>query len=300
MTVERKPVAFGDQRAWIRHFARRRRAARGDRRSRLEHRARHDHAHGAGDRRRTCAPLQQHQGLQQEGCARLEGVRLLAVELSAHRDDARASAGDASARAGEGRAHDPERRDPAQDRQDRPGEGEHHHRRRHQPARFPGAALEPHRRRPLHDDLCGLRDEEPRHERDECRRLSRHGRRPQSHPDLHVSRAAYRPSRARLAAEGREGDADRLCDRLGAVDGFLLRLAGADGRVRIRRDGLDPRRAGRARQMREPRSLRAGDGRDRRRRVSAVRSVDLHAGRARSRNSPAMSRASARSGRPCA
>ena len=42
------------------------------------------------------------------------------------------------------------------------------------------------------------------------------------------------------------------------VDGLLRRLAGAEGHLRIRRDGRDPRRAGRSRQMRDQRPLRAG------------------------------------------
>ena len=53
------------------------------------------------------------------------------------------------------------------------------------------------------------------------------------------------------------------------------------GDVRIRRDGRDPRRAGRAGQMRDRRPLRAGLGRDRDRRLSRARPQDLHDGRAR-------------------
>jgi 4-hydroxy-3-polyprenylbenzoate decarboxylase len=94
------------------------------------------------------------------------------------------------------------------------------------------------------------------------------------------SRSAVRRSNGqhhRMAAEGRRlGNADRGRDRLGAELGLLRRIAGAEGHLRIRRDGRDPRRAGRSGQMRDRRSLRAGLGRDRDRGLSRARPVDLH------------------------
>ena len=80
-------------------------------------------------------------------------------------------------------------------------------------------------------------------------------------------------------ARGAQGNADRGRDRLGAVARLLRRLAGAEGHLRIRRDGRDPRRAGRSRQMRDHRPLRAGLGRDRDRGHARARARDLSDGR---------------------
>ena len=76
------------------------------------------------------------------------------------------------------------------------------------------------------------------------------------------------------------------------------RRAGAERHLRVRRDGLDPRRAGRAGQVRDGRSLCPRHRRDRDRGLSADRSGDLSARRARSRNSPAISPAILRRSRP--
>ena len=64
----------------------------------------------------------------------------------------------------------------------------------------------------------------------ECRHLSRHGRRPRSHPDPDVARPAYRPPLHRLAERRQRRDADRGRDRLGALARLHRRLAGAEGR----------------------------------------------------------------------
>ena len=88
MTIERKPVAFGDMRNWMKALKVGRRIARDRRRGRLERRARHHHAHGAGPGHRTGAAVQQHQGLQQERHPLRRGVRRRPRQLSPRRHDA--------------------------------------------------------------------------------------------------------------------------------------------------------------------------------------------------------------------
>ena len=74
--------------------------------------------------------------------------------------------------------------------------------------------------------------ETPGYRRDECRRLSRHADGQGQDFRPYVSRAKHRPSRHRLAAEGREGNAGRLRDRLGALARFLRRRANPGRGVR--------------------------------------------------------------------
>ncbi len=178
MTLERKPVAYGDLRGWIDALQGSGRAARDRRRGRLEHRARHHHAAGAGARHRPRAAVQQHQGLQQADEPLPPHLRLGAQQQSPHRHDARPAARHARARAGQDRPHDP-----AGEHRRRASSRPAAARRTSSPARtsistnFPVALLEPARRRPLSHHLCGRRHQGPGHRRDERRHLSRHGRR---------------------------------------------------------------------------------------------------------------------------
>jgi len=183
------------------------------------------------------------------------------------------------ARAGQDRPHHQRRPHPAAHRQARLLQGEHRHRQGHRPVRIPGAAVEPGRRRPLSADLRRRRHQGPDHRCDERRHLPRHGVGEGPHPDPDVAGAAHRPPRHRLAERRLFGNADCRCDRLGAVARLHRRLADPQGRLRIRRDGRDPRRAGRSRQMRDGRSLCAGHRRNRDRRLSADRSRQLGHGR---------------------
>ena len=237
MTIERKPVAYGDLRGWI------------------------DALKAAGELQEIDAEVDPNIELgtimrlaQGPGTGpallfnNIKGyntpdkplppdLRLRAEQLPPHRHDARASARDASARAGQDRAQHPAGDDRAADRQDRPLQGKHHRGKGRRSRSVSLALLEPARRRPLHHHLCRRRHQGPRHQRDECRHLSRHGGRPQHDPDPDVARATYRPSRNGLAARRQEGNADRGRDRLGAVAGLLRRLAGSQRHLRIRRDG---------------------------------------------------------------
>ena len=268
MSVERNPTAFGDLRGWIAALA-----AQGELQEidaevdwNIELGTIMRLAQGPGDRQG--AAVQQHQGLQQAGEPLPPHLRLRAQQLPAHRDDAGPAARHASARAGQDRPHRPHRQHSAEDRGHRAREGEHHHGSRCRSLRISLAALEPARRRTLSPDLWRLRHQGSRNRDHECRHLSRHGRRPRSDSDPDVACAAYRPPFHRLAERRPGRDADRSRDRLGAVARLHRRLAGAQGHVRVRRDGRHPRRAGRAGEMRDRRPLRAGNGRDRDRRVS--------------------------------
>ena len=237
MTIERKPVAFGDLRGWI---ARSRRTASCTR-STPRSTGTSSSAPSCGSRRgpgtgkailfnnikdynKPDEPLPPH-------------LRLGAQQQPPHRHDARPAAGDARARTGQARPHHPAGTHPAAHRQRRPVQGERHRREGHRSRRISGAAVEPARRRPLSHHLRGRRHQGPRHRRDERRHLSRHDRQQEPHPDPDVARAAYRPPRHRLAGARPEGNADRGRDRLGAVARLLRRLAGAQGHLRIRRDG---------------------------------------------------------------
>ena len=81
-----------------------------------------------------------------------------------------------------------------------PVQGEHRHRRRCRPLRAAVAMVEQARRRPLSPDLWRLRHQGSRHRRDECRHLSRHGGEQERNPDPDVARPACRPARHLLGA----------------------------------------------------------------------------------------------------
>ncbi len=258
---------------------RRRRDQGGRRRGRLEYRARHGDAARPGHRRRPGAAVQQHQGLRRQRPVPPH-LRLRPVELSPRRHDDGRRARHPSARARQARPQRARRRRPAEDRRDRPGQGEHRHRRRHRSLRAAVAVVEQARRRPLPPHLWRLRHQGPRHRRDERRHLSRHGGEQERDPDPDVEGPACRPACDVVGARRQDRDADRGRDRLGAVARLHRRRAGRQGRVRIRRDGLDPRRPGRARQMRDRRPPCACELGDRDRGLSPARSGEVRDGRA--------------------
>ena len=89
---------------------------------------------------------------------------------------------------------------PPQIVKDGPVQGEHRHRQGHRPLRVSGAAVEPARRRPLHrSPMAACVTKDPTTGVHERRRLSRHGSAEGPHPDPDVARAAHRPPRHRLA-----------------------------------------------------------------------------------------------------
>ena len=198
----------------------RRRIAADRRRGRLEYRARHHRAAGARRRHRAGAVVQQYPRLRRQ-CPLPPGVHRRAVERAPHRHDAGAAARHACTRARQDRPHPAHRQRAAEPGQDRAGQGEHRQGRRHRSPRTAGAAMESRRRRPLHHDVWRRRHQGSGFRRDECRHLSRHGRRQEFDSDPDVARPAYRPSRHRLAAEGPQGNADRGRDRLGRLRSAL-------------------------------------------------------------------------------
>ena len=154
MTTERKPVAFGDMRNWMKALK-----SAGELReidaevdwnvelgtiTRL----------GAGPGHRAGAAVQQHQGLQQErhalrrrcSPAALGSYRRVAMMMGLPPDTHPRELVKIGRTITEGR-------DPAAHRQGRPVQGEHRHRQGHRPVRVSGAAVEPGRRRPLSADL---------------------------------------------------------------------------------------------------------------------------------------------------
>ena len=149
----------------------------------------------------------------------------------------------------------------------------------HRPDRVSGAEMALSRRRPLHPHLHLHRHQGPGHRRDECRHVSRHDRAERHHA---VSAHQRRPALGRAFREmgrARPADAGRLRDRLGSDHVVSVRLAAAGGRLRIRRDGRLSRRSRATCEMRDRRSRRAGQRRDRDRRNHQRRSVDLRDGR---------------------
>ena len=208
------------------------------------------------------------------------GVCRRAVELPAHRHDARAAARHASARAGQARPHHP-----------------HRQRSRRKSSR-PGRS----RRTSSKATTSILYDfPAPQWNRaDGGRYILTYGGVVTKDPNTNVMnvgvyrgmvagknmipmltwRAQHIGHHATAWQQTRpQRNADRGRHRLGAVARFRRRRAGAEKPVRIRRHRRHPRRAGGAGQMRDRRSLRAGQRRDRHRRFHELRSGDLLAGR---------------------
>jgi len=82
MSVERKPASFGDQRGWIEALRKEGQLHESPPKSIWNIELRHHHAAGTRDRRRTRAPLQQHQDYTRRLRAPAK-VRLLAVDIAA-------------------------------------------------------------------------------------------------------------------------------------------------------------------------------------------------------------------------
>ena len=144
MTVERKPVAFGDLRGWMQALDARRRAAR---RSTPRSIGTSSSAPSCGWRRvpapaRRCCSTTSRTTTPNARCRRVFGCAL--DELPPHRHDARACR-PTPIRASWSRSAAPSSTgsDPAEDRHDRAGEGEHRQGRRRRSLRIPGAAMEP-------------------------------------------------------------------------------------------------------------------------------------------------------------
>ena len=128
--------------------------------------------------------------------------------------------------------------DRAAHRQRRAVQGERRRRQGRRSRRIAGTAVEPARRRPLSRHLCRRGHQGPRHRCDECRDLSRHDGGDKTSIPILMWRAQHIGHHATAwQARGAQGNADRGRDRLGAVARILRGLAGAQGHLRVRRDG---------------------------------------------------------------